>query len=198
MLSCKRVQEQLPQYIADGERASPRYEALHRHLASCPACRAYAQRLRLVEEALHTYPRVHPSPLLTDRILEAVGKERAAMEEWHPLSWDVWVPVMVFVMALFIASVSLPQGMLARVPDTRLTETLAAWPHFLQSRSALWGRVEKELLWAIASGIFATMAGLGMGITLAYWKKLDAFDLGDLEQWLASTAQRLWKRARHV
>ncbi|MFP3896452.1 MAG: zf-HC2 domain-containing protein [Anaerolineales bacterium] len=198
MLSCKRAQERLPQYIADGECAFPRYEALRTHLASCPECRAYARRLRLVEEALHTYPRVHPNPLLTDRILKAVGRERAAMEEWHPLSWDVWVPIVVFVMALFIASASLPQGMLARVPDTRLTETLAVWPYFLQGRSTLWGRMERELLWAIASGIFATMAGLGMGITLAYWSKVNAFDLGDLEQRLTSTAQRLWKRARHV
>lgn len=198
MLSCERMQERLPQYIADGERATPRHEALRAHLASCPACRAYAQRLRLVEEALRTYPRAHPSPLLTNRILETVGRDRAAMEEWHPLSWDMWVPVVVFVLALLIGSVSLPQEMLARVPDTQLTETLATWPYALQGRSALWGKMEKELLWAVASGIFATMAGLGMGLTLAYWSRLDSLDLGDVEQRITSTAQRFLKRARHV
>lgn len=198
MLSCKRAQEQLPQYVADGERASPRYAALRTHLASCAACRAHAQRLRLVEEALRTYPRAHPTPLLTDRILETVGRERAAMEEWRPLSWDVWVPVIVFVMALLIASTSLPQGMPARVPDTRLTETLATWPYFLQTRSTLWGKMDKELLWAVATGIFATVAGLGMGVTLASWNKLDAFDLGGLERRITSMAHRLLKRARRV
>ena len=196
MLSCKRAQEQLPQYIADGECATPRYEPLRAHLASCPTCRAHARRLRLVEEALHTYPRAHPSVLLTDRILRAVGRERAEREEWHPLSWDVWVPVAAFVVALLIASASLPQEMLSRVPDMRLAETLANWPHSLQSRSTLWGNMGKDFLWAIASGIFATMAGLGMGVTLAYWSKFS--DLGDLERRLSNTAQRLWKRARHV
>jgi hypothetical protein len=58
--------------------------------------------------------------------------------------------------------------------------------------------MERDLLWAVASGIFATMAGLGMGVTLAYWSKLNSLDLGDMEQRLANTAQRLWKRARHV
>lgn len=198
MLSCKRAQNLLPQYIADGERVTSHDEALCAHLASCPTCRAYAQRLRLVEEALHTYPRAHPSPLLTDRILKAVERERAAMEEWHPLSWDVWVPIVVFIMALLIASASLPQGMLVRVPDTQVTETLAHWPYFLQTRFAVWEQIEQELLWAIASGIFATMAGLGMGITLAYWSKLNTPDLGDLEQRITNTAQRLLKRARHV
>ncbi len=198
MLSCRRAQEKLSQYIADGEPASPHYGALRNHLASCSACRAHARRLRQVEEALHTYPRAHPNPLLTDRILKAVGRERAAMEEWHPLSWDMWLPVVVFILALLIAGASLPQGILARVPDTRLTETLVTWPSFLQSRSALWGKMEKELLWAVATGIFASIAGLGMGITLAYWSKLDAVDLGDLEQRLTNTALRLWRRARHV
>ena len=198
MLSCKQMQEQLPQYVADGEPRAARYAPLRLHLASCPACRAYVCRLRSVEDALHTYPRARPSPLLTDRILRAVGRERAEMEEWHPLSWDIWVPIAVFVMALLIASASLPQEMLARVPDARMTETLATWPRFLCSESSLWESMGKDLLWAVASGVFATMAGLGMGVTLAYWSKLNSLNLGDMEQRLANTAQRLWKRARHV
>jgi len=198
VLSCKQVQEQLPQYVADGEPMIPYYAALRTHLASCSACRAYANRLRSVEDALHTYPHVHPSPLLTDRILRAVGRKRAEMEEWYPLSWDVWVPVLAFVMALLIASASLSQEMLASVSDMRLAKTLATWPHVLQSRSAFWESIEKDLLWAVASGIFATMAGLGMGVTLAYWSELDRANLVDIEQRLTNTAQRLWKRARHV
>ena len=174
------------------------YAPLRTHLTSCSTCRAYARRLRSVEDALRTYPRAHPSSLLTDRILRAVGRERAEMEEWHPLSWDVWIPVLSFVMALLIASASLSQEILARVPDSQLAEMLATWPRFLQSGSTLWESMEKDLLWAVASGIFATIAGLGMGLTLAYWSKLDAFDPGQVEQRITNTAQRLWKRTRHV
>ncbi|MEA3407202.1 MAG: hypothetical protein U9R48_03875 [Chloroflexota bacterium] len=198
MLSCKQVQDQLPQYVADGEPMSPYYAALRTHLYSCSACQAYAHRLRSVEDALRTCPPVHPSPLLTNRILRTVGRERAEAEEWQPLSWDVWVPIATFIMALIIASASLSQEMLAPVRDTRMAEMLAAWSHFLQSRSSLWGSTKRDLLWAVARGILATIAGLGMGITLAYWSERGGASLQDLEQRLTNTAERLWERTRHV
>ena len=77
MLSCERMQHRLPQYVADGEPTTSDGDGVRAHLRLCVQCSAYADRLRVAEEALRTYPPMAPDPSLRHRITQAVAAEEA-------------------------------------------------------------------------------------------------------------------------
>ncbi len=207
---CRLVQRQLPQYIADGEPALPLYASLRAHLASCHACSTYAAQLRLVENALHTYPLVAAGEGLGERIRATVDLEgRPRQEEWHLWQWDLWIPAIALVAALIIATLSLPPGwaswgLLSEWANTPLTapQALPGWvdkirqvlpPQDLPGQNA-----NSSVFWGVWIGIFVTTAGLGISLSLATWGRKHSQRLNDLESQVSDLATRVWTQARHA
>jgi predicted anti-sigma-YlaC factor YlaD len=70
-MRCHDVHTLLQQY-ADGLLEPAQVECLDRHLAKCGSCRAQAARLRMVEEALETWPLVVEPADLTAHVMAQV------------------------------------------------------------------------------------------------------------------------------
>ena len=199
MLPCERIQEQLPQYIADGEPASSQYAAIRAHLRCCLHCGAHARRLRLVEEALQTYPLVRPETSLTARILGALSAEEFTQEkEWRLLPWDVWVPALSFALAVLLAMRFIPPHLLPVTSAQELESTLPNWPNTVDAWTKLPSLFEDDAFWPVWSGIFAAMAGIGLSLSLACWNALNSRSLGNLEGHVTDAAHRLWAFARRA
>lgn len=199
MYSCEIAREQLPQYIADGEPRSAGYGSLRAHLGACPACRAYAERLRVVEEALRTYPRVWPDPALTMRIMRTVAAEKQAQEEsWHLLTWDVWLPVAALVLTLLIVVMSAPPQVLPEMPLQEFEGTIAGWHSNINTWVAPVLPARGDTFWAIWSGLFVALAGLGLSLSLSCWNTLNSRSLDRLEEHVTEVVSRLRGYTRRV
>jgi hypothetical protein len=200
MVSCALVQRELPQYVADGEPALPLYASLRAHIAGCPACSAYAARLRLVEEALHTYPTVPAAAGLGEKVLAMVDLESQRHEdEWHLWQWDLWIPAFAFVAAVLIAILSLPPGFvswgsLAEWANTPVVgpQALPAWLETIKLNAS------SSVFWAVWVGVFVTTAGLGISLSLAYWDHRHSQRINDIESQVSELATRAWTEARRT
>jgi predicted anti-sigma-YlaC factor YlaD len=197
---CQPFHEQLIQYVADGEPALASYALLRAHLAACPACRALARRLRIVENGLRTYPAVSPAPQTTEFIMRAITREnQPRQEEWRLVTWDVWVPALAFALALIVAIMSLPVQSSTSISVRELAGTLIALPSPLDTwLFSLRELMSQNLFWAIWIGIFVTMAGLGVSLSLSHWDEDNSESLDRLETRLSDAATRLWDHGRHV
>ena len=199
MHPCEQIQERLPQYVADGEPALPEYYSLRAHLRDCPICRAYAKRLRSVEAALRTYPLVSPDADVTTRVIRAVYAENQSREgEWHLLPWDLWVPAVALMMALLIAVISVPPHLLPEPPIQQLGGAAENWPSPVSAWAAsILPQTDREVFWAIWTGIFVTAAGVGLSLSLACWNALNTRSLDHLEEHVLAVANRLRRITRH-
>jgi len=198
VFSCNQFQEELPQYVADGERPLPQYDALRAHLQECASCRDHVDRLRLVEGALYSYPRMAPDPTLTDRILLAIAEHEIEAEDWRPLPWDVWVPALAFIATFLVIMFSFPSNNFTLISVRESKNAFVSWSELLHNGASLWEGMGTDLLWAIWSGIFATIAGLGLGVSITCWNELQSSSVHQLEERLTDTVHRLWGRARHI
>ncbi len=201
-MQCDQVQPRLSEYIADmasgrGGGASYDADALERHLAECPACRAEAERLRYVEEALWSYPGVTPPATLTADVMRRVALEHPAPEEaWRVLPWDVWVPAVAFLLALLVAVASIPPHMLPMVPGQEIGGTVASWSEQVNVfLTPLQGPVQGGLLWSVLAAILATTAGLGLSLALSEWS---SDEVSAMESRVTDAASRLWNTARRA
>lgn len=201
-MQCDQVRPRLSEYIADV--ASGRLagapgdiEALERHLEECPACRAEAERLRYVEEALRSYPGVTPPATLTADIMRRVAMERpVAEEEWRVLPWDVWVPAVAFLLALLVAVASIPPQLLPAVPGETIDDTVVSWAEQVNVwLSPLQGPAQGGLLWAALATLLATTAGLGLSLALSEWT---SDEVSAMESRITAAASRLWNTARRA
>jgi len=168
MLSCRECSELLPQYVADGEPAVTRYAGVREHLATCATCRAYCAHLRRVEGMLRGYPRfVAPVGISTQVMVRVRREEQAQPESWHWLPWDVWVPFVAIFLALLMASFSLVHD--AMISGAPLTDVAAATDmdslYGWTSQISLYA--EQDAFWAVWTGVFLSLAALGIGIGLA-------------------------------
>ena len=198
MSLCEPFRRQLPQYVADGEPLEAAYNSLREHLRVCPACNAFAERLRLVEGALRTYPSVSPAPDMTERIMQAVSSEsQTRQEEWQILPWDVWVPVLAFLLAVAIALMSIPADLLSAGAAPEWGTVVIHLPRFL---NAWLGSLQigEGQFWAIWIGIFAAMAGVGISLSLSNWTPEHSQSLDRLETRVTDMATRLWGHGRRV
>jgi hypothetical protein len=200
MSRCEQFGRQLPQYIADGEPELAIYSGLRDHLATCPACRTYASNLRVVEEALRNYPSVSPAPAMAGLILQATSQARQAdQEEWHLLTWDVWVPALAFALALLIAIVSFPSQHGTITSLRELAGTIVAWPGPIGNWLAAIQEMTKEsLFWVIWVGIFAVAAGIGICLSLMHWNRENSKSLDRIETRIADAAARFWDHGRRT
>jgi anti-sigma factor RsiW len=175
MSLCDQCCQELPQYIADDEPALARYQVLRAHLQACDRCRAYALRLRVVEDALRTYPAVSPEPGMTLLVMRrVVAQDRRGEEEWHLLPWDVSVPAMALVLALGLLIVSMPPQPSPAVPVQELERAFFELPSTIDAwLTPVRALMSKDIFWAAWSGVFATTAGLGIGLSLANWNALN-------------------------
>lgn len=199
MSLCQQLREQLIQYVADGEPVSIAYDGLRAHLAACPICGAELDRLRLVEQALRTYPLTLPKTDVTAHVLRAIAAQQVKQEAWHPLPWDVWVPVAAFAVAIIIAMMSLPSQPTTTVALQELAASPIVWPSPIDGWIMTVQRIMAESsFWAIWIGLFAATAGLGLGLSLANWDKRNSESLDRLETEISHTASRLWDQARRA
>lgn len=200
MSLCERVLQELPQYVADGEPPMTCYEGLRAHLRACPACRAYAARLRIVEDALRTYPAASPAPEMAALVMHRISMPGSRGEhERFPLPWVVWVPALAFVLAFLLAMMSIPPSLAPTPPvlevESSFTNWLSVVDAYLESIRAL---MSKDLFWAVWSGVFATTAGLGLSLSLACWSTRNSQRLGQLEERVTDMAAELWNHARRA
>ncbi|MHB1294722.1 MAG: anti-sigma factor family protein [Anaerolineae bacterium] len=198
MRPCELCRAVLPQYIADGEPSLPMHEALRAHLDACPACAAYATRLRTVEEALHAYPAVPAPPQVAARVICTVRTPARQAETWEPLPRSVWAPVLVTV--IVTAMVFLSVGQLS--PGLfwgNLEATFAGWlqpPEVMSGAPTL--TIHPEDFWAVLCGIFVSIAGLGFCVALSSWNARTSKTLGQIEASAAERASRFWQNVRHA
>lgn len=201
-MQCDEVRSRLAEYMADvvaGKDAPACSNAagLERHLAECAACRAEAERLRQVEEALWSYPGVTPPDGLTAAVMRRVAQERpVAEEEWRLLPWDVWVPAVAFVLALLVAVASIPPHLLPAMSGGEIGGTFAAWSEQVSAWLApIRGPAEGGLLWAVLAAILATTAGLGLSLAI---NACAADEVRAFESRVSDAASRLWDTARRA
>jgi hypothetical protein len=201
-MQCDEVWARLAEYIADvmsgkGPGASREAEALERHIEGCAACRAEAERLRWVEEALWSYPGVTPPADLTAAVMRRVAAEcPVAQEEWHLLPWDVWVPAVAFVLALLVAVVSIPPGLMPGIPGEGLGGAVASWSEQVNTWLApAQGPAHGGLVWVVLGAILATTAGLGLSLAV---NAFPAAEVSEMESRVSSAASRLWDMARRA
>ncbi len=163
---------------------------------ACASCRAFAAQLRVVEDALHTYPPVSPPPSLVHSIVSIVSREdQTGKEEWQPLPWDVWLPGAAFALALLIAMMSMPPHLLTRATLQELESIVHEWPEAINAWLApLQATVRTDLFWTIWCGLFATTAGLGLGLGLVRWNAYASKRLRDLETSVSNMASWLFDR----
>jgi hypothetical protein len=199
MTHCKNIWPRLAEYVSDGEPRSTEYADLRAHLATCFGCRMDVLRLRLVEDALRSYPLSRPSPLLIARILERVhAQQQSTTEEWRLLPWDVWLPSLALMVALAIMLLSLPTPMSADGALQGLQGMMSQWPEALKvwiATSEM--HTERALFWAIWSGLFATSAGIGLSLALANWREPHSKRMEQLNAQVADVASRLRALAQH-
>lgn len=199
---CDEVRPRLDEYIAEmvAMRNAGTWrgdEALERHLAECAACRAEAERLRCVEEALWRYPGVTPPATLTADVMRRVAEERQAVEEeWRVLPWDVWVPAVAFLLALLVAVASIPPHLLPTMSGDAIGGTVASWSEQVNGWLApIQGPAQGGLLWSVLPAILATTAGVGLAVALSAWP---SDELSAVESRVTDAASRLWNLARRA
>lgn len=199
-MNCKMVRSELPQYIADGEPALATYAGLRGHLVACTACQGYAARLRVVEGALRAYPCVASPACLTSSVVDSIVQEHQAKpEEWQLLPWDVWVPAAAFALAILIALMSIPSHLFTLPGMEELGGAMQQWPTTIDGWiDSVHLMTKADSFWAIWSGVFATTAGLGISLSLAYFHKLSRQRLNDLETRVTDTATRLLDHTRRA
>ncbi len=194
MLICDEIREILPQYIADGEPRQQSYRALQAHLISCPSCRDYALRLRVVEQALHAFPFVSPDPEMAGCIMRSVLAQKQAQEEWHLFPWDVWVPAIAFSLAIIVALMCLPANLLPVMNLTDLERNVVVEG----TASSMSLQVSMDLFWALWIGISVIAAGIGLSLSIFHWNKANSKSLGRLETRVTDAAAKLWDFARRT
>lgn len=195
MQPCDRFNTRLPQYVADGEPALPQWVDVRAHLSVCPVCQVQLERLQAVEDALRSYPLAEPDSLMTARIMEGVVEGEQDWQEWEILPWSVWVPAMAVMLALLIASFSIPSQSLPVLATQGGEEVLPAWRGVVAGLASV---AQGARFWTIWSGIFVTTAGLGISLALARWDTPHSKSLAQLEQRLSEAAGRLWATARRA
>ncbi len=198
-MNCKMVRSDLPQYIADGEPALVTYARLRGHLAACASCRDYAIRLRVVEGALRAYSPVASPACLASSVIDSIVQEHQAKpEEWELLPWDIWVPAAAFTLAILIAMMSIPSHLLTVPGVEEISGAVQQWPTTITGWiNSVHLMTKEDLFWAIWSGVFATTAGLGISLSLAYFK-LSKQRLEQLETRVTDTANRLLDYTRRA
>jgi len=86
MVSCERTESLLAR-IADGALPDADRDALERHLATCPDCRAALDGQRLVATVLRGRPAASPPPGLAARVADAIDRET----DWlGVVNWRGW------------------------------------------------------------------------------------------------------------
>ncbi|HUV95091.1 MAG TPA: hypothetical protein VMX14_09720 [Anaerolineae bacterium] len=200
MALCDQCCEESPQYIADGEPALARHQVLRAHLQACDRCRAYALRLRVVEDALRTYPPVSPDPGMTLLVMRRiVAQDRRGEEEWHLLPWDVSVPALALILALGLVIVSMPPQPSPAVPVQELERASFELPSVIGAwLTPVRALMSKDIFWAAWSGVFATTAGLGIGLSLANWNALNRQGLDRLGDRIAHAVTWVFGRTRRA
>lgn len=177
MLSCEECRGLLPQYIADGEPVRRAPAGLREHLAACVACRELAVRLRYVEGALLAYPSQDAPPALAQAVVAQITlpDARPPAEEWQWLPWDVWVPALALLLAVALASFSVPPHAFAPAPSIDVApvtlpsgEALQAWLAGLRQSSG------GSLFWVAWTAASIILAVLGMMVGLSSWRRADA------------------------
>ena len=200
MALCDQCCEESPQYIADGEPALARHQVLRAHLQACDRCRAYALRLRVVEDALRTYPPVSPDPGMTLLVMRRiVAQDRRGEEQWHLLPWDVSVPALALILALGLVIVSMPPQPSPAVPVQELDRAFFELPSTIDAwLTPVRALMSKDIFWAAWSGVFATTAGLGIGLSLANWNALNRQGLDRLGDRIAHAVTWVFGRTRRA
>ena len=198
MSLCEQFSQELPQYVADGEPPLARYQSLRAHLRVCAACRGYALRLRIAEDALRAYPPVLPRAEMTAAVMGYIcAQDSEADEEWRLLPWEYWVPALAVFLALALALLSTPAQLMPAVRVQELESTFSQWPGAVDNWLVpLRAMMAKESFWVIWSSVFATTAGLGIGLSLANWHALNRERVGRLEERVGEMAAWLRSRTR--
>jgi len=201
MWRCEQFKEELPQYVADGEPASPYYRALRAHLASCPSCQEELQRLRWVEEALRCWPKVPAPSALLERVMQAIVEQPHSVrmqERWQPLTWEVWVPALAVLAGLMIAVFSLPPHLLNAPVAVPGEEASQLWARDLASWES-WLEGHREIVGTVWNGVFAALAVFGIGFALASWDALGREWWKEVERYFADLGNqvRLFFRRIH-
>jgi len=200
MLSCRECRQRLPEYVEDSEQVTPSNYALRDHLATCQKCRSYYEDLRCVESSLVAYPMLPTPADLTARVMRQIsGESQTQSEEWHWLPWDVWLPFAAIFLALLLASFALVQDSVVQGPAlTDLTLSTVEWSDSLRTWSAQISRhMEDTVFWAVCTGLFVTLGGLGIAMGLSGLQNPDgeayqvlSTRVSDVTHWLGDILRR--------
>jgi len=200
MSECASIRAQLADYVADGEPRTSGYASLRAHLARCASCRAYAESLRHVEDALLAMPLTVAPPGLSGLILDRIADERQVQEEeWQMLPWSIWLPVLAMLFAVLIISMSLPGQMIATALPPEAQGVVMPLHELLSVEHLPFERpANPDLFWAVWIGGFCTPSGLGNSLSLFSWTAGDSRSLEDVEEHVEEAIGRLRSRTRRA
>jgi anti-sigma factor RsiW len=97
-MECGKYKEQISLMI-DGELSVSASEALKAHMAACPDCRRFHERLDALGIILSSTSSVEPRPALAERIKEGLARRKNHRLERDPVLWRR-VPVMAMIVLL--------------------------------------------------------------------------------------------------
>lgn len=118
-------------------------------------------------------------------------------EEWRLLSWETWVPVVAFSVALLIAMVSMPSNLLSTMTLSELESTLRALPGEAGGwLSPLELVTRNQLFWVIWTSVFVTLAGLGLSLSLRNLGREATTWLSEWRARVSDLTDRAWQRVR--
>jgi len=71
-MTCERIQDQLQAYV-DSDLNPRQMRRMERHIARCPRCQSEVARLRLVVEAVETWPSIEAPASLTQNVMAQIS-----------------------------------------------------------------------------------------------------------------------------
>ncbi len=186
-MPCSKYLDALPEYVAAGEPDLSQYEGLRSHLAWCPCCQQDACTLRETEAALRAWPLYPVPPDLYARIMQAIDR-RLTVEEWQPMPWNVWLPALSLSLAVLLACHLMPSAVFG-LPLRQLVQENGEITVHLDPR------LGQQAAWAIWTGVFAALAGIGLTLALTVGRMPSPQEMGEFRQRATHTVERILKTA---
>jgi len=159
-----------------------------------------ADELILVDELLRDRPRRHPPAYLRGRTMKAIRQEMAGtVESWEPLPPDVWMPALVFSLALVLALLLAPAPPVSLGAAAALEPTVANWPAVLRDwAESLATTLDSSIFLIGYSVAFAILAFWGLRMALTSWQPENTRTLGQVERDVAAAAERVLRGAKRA
>ncbi|MHB9034862.1 MAG: hypothetical protein ACYC6L_17665 [Anaerolineae bacterium] len=153
---------EIAQYIADHEPAIALYRDVRFHLAGCESCRDLAQKLRVTEAALETYPQVNANYSLRPHLVEIIRQNQSQPPEWKLMPWTIWVPTTALVVATLATLILAPGGANTLLPINLQGPVITLPQNIGSGLPHIQVLLNNQTVLTIGSAVAAILSGAGL------------------------------------